>query len=53
MNDPCKGCAVYREIGCCHVDGFLCDFPSCSILLEYIEIKESMELTTAPMKEDN
>ena len=35
MNDPVKGCDVYRNIGCSHVDGFLCDYPDCSILKEY------------------
>jgi hypothetical protein len=35
MNDPVKGCDVYKNIGCAHVDGFLCDYPNCSILKEY------------------
>ena len=35
MNDPVKGCDVYKNVGCTHVDGFLCDYPNCSILKEY------------------
>jgi len=35
MNDPVKGCDVYKNIGCAHVDGFLCDYPNCSILKDY------------------
>jgi hypothetical protein len=35
MNDPVKGCDVYKDIGCTHVDGFLCDYPNCSILKGY------------------
>jgi hypothetical protein len=35
INDPVKGCDVYKDIGCTHVDGFLCDYPNCSILKDY------------------
>jgi hypothetical protein len=35
MNDPVRGCDVYKNIGCTHVDGYLCDYPSCSILKDY------------------
>ena len=35
MNDPVKGCDVYKDIGCAHVDGFLCDYPNCSLLKDY------------------
>jgi hypothetical protein len=35
MNDPVKHCSVYKEIGCAHVDGYLCDYPDCSILKDY------------------
>jgi hypothetical protein len=40
-NDPVKGCDVYREVGCSHVDGCLCDYPQCEILKKYKEEKES------------
>lgn len=38
-NDPVKDCAVYREIGCSHVDGILCDYPNCSIMKQYTNEK--------------
>lgn len=34
--DPVKHCRVYKEDGCCHVDGLLCDFPKCDILDKHI-----------------
>lgn len=39
MNDPVKHCKLYKEFGCSHVDGMLCDFPKCSMLKEYEESK--------------
>lgn len=27
--DPVRNCKVYKTIGCCHVDGFLCDMRTC------------------------
>ena len=30
-NDPVKHCEVYKEIGCAHVDGYLCDMGTCGI----------------------
>lgn len=35
MNDPVKHCALYKERGCSHVDGYLCDYPDCSMLKEH------------------
>ncbi len=29
--DPVKHCCVYREIGCAHIDGYLCDFETCDM----------------------
>ena len=34
-NDPVYGCKVYKDLGCSHVDGLLCDFPNCSINNKY------------------
>lgn len=34
-NDPVKKCPVYLQEGCAHVDGPLCDFPNCSMVLSY------------------
>ena len=44
MNDPIKGCDVYKNIGCAHVDGFLCDYPNCSILKDYKMNERILEL---------
>ena len=30
--DPVKSCEVYKESGCAHVDGFLCNMKKCTIL---------------------
>lgn len=30
-NDPVKKCTVYKKLGCSHVDGYLCNFETCSI----------------------
>ena len=37
--DPVKHCDVYKEDGCAHVDGYLCDFETCDIRLEWAEKK--------------
>lgn len=34
--DPTKHCEVYKEIGCSHVDGFLCHFETCHLRKEYL-----------------
>lgn len=41
LRDPVYSCSVYREFGCSHVDGFLCDFPNCSILKQHEEKNEN------------
>lgn len=33
--DPLKHCILYKEKGCCHVDGYLCDVDKCNMLKEY------------------
>lgn len=38
--DPVFQCAVYRETSCAHVDGFLCDVRSCSMLKNYLKEKK-------------
>ena len=30
-SDPVRHCPVYREQGCAHVDGLLCNFPDCPV----------------------
>jgi len=34
-NDPVCHCEVYKEIGCAHVDGYLCNMSDCDILIKY------------------
>ena len=34
-NDPVYLCQVYKEIGCSHIDGMLCDMKACPILRVY------------------
>ena len=33
--DPVYECDLYKAKGCSHVDGFLCDFPECSMNNDY------------------
>lgn len=33
--DPVKHCSLYKEDGCSHVDGILCDFETCSMRIGY------------------
>lgn len=40
MKDPVKHCDLYKDEGCAHVDGFLCDFDTCPMRLEYIGAPE-------------
>lgn len=40
--DPVKHCEVYLDKAngsCVHVDGMLCDFPTCSMRKDYLEAK--------------
>lgn len=36
-NDPLFGCQLFKDKGCSHVDGMLCDFPKCSMNIDYVE----------------
>lgn len=38
--DPLKSCTLYKEDGCVHVDGLVCDFPKCVMNKEYCEMKD-------------
>lgn len=35
-SDPIRKCPVYKNEGCSHVDGLLCNFPNCSTYHEYM-----------------
>jgi len=36
-NDPMESCELYKAEGCSHVDGYMCDYPSCTMNKEYLE----------------
>lgn len=42
-NDPVKNCALFKDKGCAHVDGMLCDFPNCQMNEEYIAERKLKE----------
>lgn len=44
--DPLKNCALFKEKGCSHIDGMLCDFPNCEMNEKYIAEKKSQEFDT-------
>lgn len=46
-NNPMKNCAFYKEKGCSHVDGLLCDYPTCEINKEYEFYKELCDYVDA------
>ena len=39
--DPVYGCELYKDKGCSHVDGVLCDFPKCKMNEQYIRSKKN------------
>lgn len=36
-DDPVKLCKLYRDHGCAHVDGFLCNMQTCQMCKDYNE----------------
>jgi len=34
-HDPVVKCKLFKELGCAHVDGYLCDFPDCDMHEKY------------------
>lgn len=39
LKDPVHDCKVYKQEGCSHIDGFLCDMKTCSLLKEFSKNK--------------
>lgn len=39
-NDPLYSCEVFKERGCSHLDGYLCDMRTCDIRKRHIEVKK-------------
>ena len=48
MSDPVRYCEVYRDIGCTHVDGYLCDMRTCDIRQKFLLEKNFESLGTGP-----
>ena len=40
-NDPVIHCDLYKEKGCSHVDGYLCDYPNCTMNYEFRAAKSN------------
>jgi hypothetical protein len=36
-SDPVRHCPVYKEQGCAHVDGLLCNFPDCPVFRGFMD----------------
>lgn len=36
-SDPFYHCPVWKNEGCSHVDGLICNFPNCTTMHEYME----------------
>lgn len=41
-DDPVQHCELYRDKGCSHVDGILCNYPHCILNDEYIKEKYNL-----------
>jgi hypothetical protein len=48
--DPIKVCQLYKDDGCSHVDGVLCDTKTCSMRLDYNNLIEAFELLDTEVK---
>lgn len=38
-SDPLYSCKAYKDLGCVHVDGPLCDFHKCQINKSYLQTR--------------
>ena len=52
MKDPVKHCDVYKEDGCAHVDGFLCNYEECEIRLEWAQ-KKNLGIKIAEIRDSS
>lgn len=37
--DPIRNCQLYKDKGCVHVDGPICDFPHCSMMHDHMGVE--------------
>ena len=35
MKDPVLFCEVYKQVGCAHVDGYLCNYETCDMRKDF------------------
>lgn len=49
-NDPVYKCRVYKNKGCSHIDGYLCNIKTCNILEDY-KIRELEQQLDIPLKD--
>lgn len=49
LDDPLWHCGLFREKGCSHIDGPLCDFPNCRMYSAYNKVHE---MHNHPMTEE-
>ena len=48
-DDPLRLCGLFKEKGCSHIDGPLCDFPNCRMYSAYEKVHE---MHNHPMTEE-
>ena len=36
MLDPCRHCELHKEEPCTHVDGYLCNYETCEMRIEFV-----------------
>lgn len=44
--DPVYECSLYKDCGCSHIDGLLCDFPDCKMNKDYEKEKNEVDILT-------
>ena len=49
-NDPVYSCLVYKQYGCSHIDGYLCDVKKCNLLENY-KLREMEQQLDIPLKD--
>ena len=46
--DPIRQCALYKQEGCVHIDGFLCNVETCTMLQEFIQGEGEFSINKTP-----
>lgn len=45
-DDPIKHCELYKDCGCSHIDGIICDYPECIMNKKHILQKNCLHKNT-------